>query len=244
MEQKFTFIINGYEVEAAYEEAFLAEVDQLIAHWSTLYEEKKRRILIFLAAPPAAGKSTLAALFEAKSLQQAHRVQALGMDGFHHYQSYILSHMIERGGKSVPMKAVKGCPETFDFNRFKSYLQKIAVQDGTWPLYDRSLHDVRDDQIQVTGDIVLIEGNYLLLDEAPWNTLQELCDEAMFVNADSEAVKARLIKRKMMGGMLPHEAIAFCEQSDLKNVERILAHRLPADIELELQGNRYCKKQK
>lgn len=242
MTQTFHFCINGQRVEAHYDDEFIQyTILPLIHHWQAMAQQKQRRIVLFLAAPPAVGKSTLATLFEtlcAKD-QSKPQLQALGMDGFHHYQSYILTHQVMVEGKEVPMKSVKGCPESFDYERFENYLLQIKEKDGTWPYYDRSQHDVVDDRIDVTSPIVLVEGNYLLLDEEPWNKLVTLCDEAIFIDATKEALKQRLIHRKIMGGSLPHEAIQFYEQSDGKNVERILAHRLPADIELVFDGKDY-----
>ena len=49
------------------------------------------RTIVFLAAPPGAGKSTLAAVLErlAQSQPGMPRVQAVGMDGFHHTNAYL-----------------------------------------------------------------------------------------------------------------------------------------------------------
>ena len=63
--KQYTFDINGHQVQAQYEETFIEEiVKPLMKKWEKLAYEKKHRIIVFLAAPPAAGKSTLAALFE------------------------------------------------------------------------------------------------------------------------------------------------------------------------------------
>ena len=241
--KQYTFDINGHQVEAEYEETFIEEVVKpLMKQWEEMVEKKKHRIIVFLAAPPAAGKSTLAALFEYLSIQEGgKRIQALGMDGFHHYQSYILSHSVEVDGKMVSMKSVKGCPESFDYKRFKTLLEKVKEEDIRWPYYNRVKHEVEDDVIAVHAPIIVLEGNYLLLDEAPWKELQTMCDDSIFITTNSDAVKTRLINRKMKGGALPHEAVAFYENSDGKNVERVLAHKLPAHTTLIYDGKTYKK---
>lgn len=242
MTKEMSFLINGQSVAARYSDAFLEGcVVPLLVHWREMAKQKKRRMIVFLAAPPAAGKSTLAALFESISKKEPDQpqVQALGMDGFHHYQSYILTHEVMVDGAHIPMKSVKGCPESFDFERFQRLLQTAKAKNCLWPHYNRMRHDVEDDVIEVKEDILLIEGNYLLLDEEPWKQLSSLCDESIFIDTTKEAVKTRLINRKIAGGSLIHEAIHFFEQSDGRNVERILAHRLKADITLYFDGTNY-----
>lgn len=239
---RFSFTVNGFSVQAAYEPSFLKTVvEPLLTQWTKRRRQENRRIVIFLAAPPAAGKSTLALLFEHLSQQgkEWERVQALGMDGFHHYQHYILNHQVVVEGKCVSMKQVKGCPESFDYARLERYVRRLKQELSLyWPHYNRRKHDVEDDQLLVDAPIVLLEGNYLLLDEEPWRRLHTYCDASIFIEAAQEEVKGRLVRRKVAGGMLPHEALAFCENSDLRNVRRILAHRLPADLTLRLaQGN-------
>lgn len=239
-----TFDINGFSIEAQYERLFVEQTMLPLLHlWTKLYQEKQRRILVFLAAPPAAGKSVMAEFFAYLSRQDEtmEEVQALGMDGFHHYQSYILSHDVYVDGLMVPMKSVKGCPESFDFVRLEKLLSEISQRDRTWPIYNRKIHDVEDDKIMVDKNIVLIEGNYLELNEEPWKHLVDLCDYTMFIETEAEHVKQRLLHRKMMGGSLPHEAVAFYEQSEKRNVERILHHRMPCDMSIYFDGKRYVQ---
>ncbi len=240
--RSFTFEVNGYPIEAVYSDHFLNEIAMvLIDRWRTLAQQTHQRVVVFLAAPPAAGKSTMALLFE--RLSQADggkRIQALGMDGFHHRQSYILSHSVEVDGKLVTMKEVKGCPESFDFERLHRYIRRLKQEASLkWPLYDRRLHDVVEDAITVTEDIVLLEGNYLLLDEPPWNVLASYCDDALFISAKEEQVRQRLISRKLMGGMPLHAALAFCERSDLRNVRRILHSVVEGAVTLVLEEGDY-----
>ena len=83
----------------------------------------------------------------------------------------------------------------------------------------------------VTADapILLVEGNWLLLDEEPWHTLRPLADYRIRIDAPSALLKDRLIARKVQGGLSEAEASAFCEASDARNVERFAAHAGAAD---------------
>lgn len=240
------FTINGFCVHATYPKHFLQELEDMLENWCQLQKKKKQRILVFLAAPPGAGKSTLAAMMEALAKQKENcELQVLGMDGFHHYQSYIQTHHVHIDGKQVPMKAVKGCPESFDFERFYTYLKRLYTEETlACPMYDRRLHDVVEDAIEITASIVLVEGNYLLLDEEPWRAVSKLCDDSIFINVDMDTLKLRLLQRKMMGGSPAHEAIAFYEQSEQRNIQRILFHSMQAAHTIEFSEGTYQWKKK
>ena len=122
----------------------------------------------------------------------------------------------------VPMKEVKGCPETFDIEKLKRKLAEL--KDGTtkWPIYDRKIHDVVEDAEEVKKQIVLIEGNWLLLKEKPWDELIQECDDSIFILADETLLHDRLVHRKIKGGLGKKEAETFYEKSDSKNVRRLM----------------------
>lgn len=200
------------------------------------------RTIVFLAAPPGAGKSTLAAVLErlAQSQPGMPCVQAVGMDGFHHANAYLDRHTLDcPDGKPVSLRSIKGAPETFDVEGFALALHETRVSSDSvqWPAYSRVAHDVVADGPIVSAPIVIVEGNYLLLDESPWRDLAELCDLSIFVEADEAMLRERLVARKVRGGLSRTEAERFFEQSDGKNVRRILAHRCPADIAITLDSS-------
>lgn len=200
------------------------------------------RTIVFLAAPPGAGKSTLAAVLErlAQSQPGMPCVQAVGMDGFHHANAYLDRHTLDcPDGKPVSLRSIKGAPETFDVEGFALALHETRVSSDPvqWPAYSRVAHDVVADGPIVSAPIVIVEGNYLLLDEGPWRDLAELCDLSIFVEADEAMLRERLVARKVRGGLSRTEAERFFEQSDGKNVRRVLAHRRPADITMTLDSS-------
>ncbi len=86
---QFDQIINGINVCASYSEE---EIDgifiSLLKHLVEICEQKKKRVIMMLAAPPGAGKSTLASFLEHLSRKRiaGYKVQAIGMDGFHRQQ--------------------------------------------------------------------------------------------------------------------------------------------------------------
>ena len=229
--------INGFNVNALY---FTEDVEQLflplIKSLSHMQKAKGCRLVVYLAAPPGAGKSTLSAFLShlSETNKDISKIQSIGIDGFHYPQKYIESHTVFRDGKVIPMKQVKGSPETYDLHRLTNSIRALQDNDTKWPIYDRNLHDVVQDAILVNGDIVLIEGNWLLLDEVGWRELSTLCDYSIFISADEDMLKERLIQRKIFGGMSPEDAAVFYAQSDGVNVVQSLTNRLPCDYELML----------
>ena len=203
----------------------------LLRRLTQMQRAAARRILVFLAAPPATGKSTLL-LFLAQLAQEHEeftRVQALGMDGFHHPNRYLETHSILRDGVETPLKSIKGAPETFDVVHLAAKL--AAAKDGAtpFPVYDRRIHDVVPDALIADAPILLVEGNWLLLDEEPWHVLRPLADYTLRIDVPPALLRDRLIARKMQGGLSVEDATAFYETSDRRNAERFAAHAGAAD---------------
>lgn len=234
----YEFMVNGFPVQATFSHRSLNEIFiPLVRRLTNLQKEKQQRLIVYLAAPPAVGKSTLACLIQklSQELADATEIQAVGMDGFHFPQQYLKEHTAVINGKEVPMVDVKGCPETFDIKKFTTAIRRLQSEHIKWPLYDRNLHDVVEDQILVNQDIVLIEGNWLLLQESLWTCLEALCDYRIFIHASEDMLEKRLIERKQRGGYSLAEATEFYHRSDRKNIERVLQHSSGADLLLRLR---------
>lgn len=227
-EQHTTLNVNGFAVSASFA---IADVHTLFLPFlqslNELHQQKKERIVAFIAAPPGTGKSTLVAFFHdlSKQIPAMAAVQAIGMDGFHYPQAYLSSHSLN----GICLKGIKGAPETFDIEHLLSSVKQIKQADCHWPIYDRNLHDVSSEYIDVTAPIVILEGNYLLLDEPRWRELSDYADMTVFIDADPAMLEQRLIDRKMRGGASYEEASRFYHASDAKNIQRVLENHLPAD---------------
>lgn len=228
-------VINGYPVSAHYDDQNVEEIFiPLLRRLQQLHESCAARIIAFIAAPPATGKSTLVDFLSrlAAQLPGMPAAQALGMDGFHYHQDYILSHTVVRNGKEIEMRRVKGAPDTFDVQRLRDTLLALRAGNLRWPAYDRTLHDVVEEAIPVTAPILLVEGNYLLLNQPIWRDLPH--DYAVFITADEVLLRQRLIERKMRGDKTHEQAALFYQESDGPNVRLCLGSRLPCDLELQL----------
>ena len=234
-------LINGIEVAARYSDRAVDGIFvPLLEKLTGMPRAAGRRILVLLAAPPGAGKSTLASFLERLSRERVGLcpVQAVGMDGFHRRQEYLLSHTTERDGKTIRMVEVKGAPVTFDLEKLLSAVRRVAAGETCgWPVYDRLLHNPVEDALTVDGEIVLLEGNYLLLDEEGWRDLAAYADYTVSVSAGEELLRDRLIDRKIHTGVAEDAAVRFVDYSDMPNVRLCLAKSVPADLRLRLDDS-------
>lgn len=230
--------INGLAVNAHYTESNIKEIFiPLLNRLTQLQKEKNRRILVMLAAPPGAGKSTLCSFLEmlSKETEGVSGIQVIGMDGFHRRQEYLLSHTTIRGGKDISLVDIKGAPETFDLPLFKERIQKVLTQNQCgWPIYDRTLHNPVDDMISINSDIVLLEGNYLLLQEDGWDELSGYADYTISLVADTHMLRERLINRKAASCHNLEKAIGFVDFSDMVNVNTCLNNSKKADLTMRV----------
>ena len=228
--------INGIDVRAVYSEDNVRGIFiPLLETLTELHRQKGKRVLAMLAAPPGAGKSTLLSFLEKLSgdIPNVDKIQAIGMDGFHRRQEYLISHTTIRDGREIPMVEVKGAPETFDIERLKAGIETVAAGDNCgWPVYDRLLHDPVENALKVNGEIVILEGNYLLLDLDGWKDLSELSDYTISVSAEEETLKRRLTDRRVASGHPAEEAGRFVEFSDMYNARLCRKYSKRADLEL------------
>lgn len=226
--------INGIQVNATYsEEDINNRYIPFLKNLTELQKKKGRRILVLLAAPPGCGKTTL--LHFLKKLSEETDgltpVTIIGMDGFHHYQDWLLSHTTVRDGVEMPMVRIKGAPETFDLEKLTEAVKNVASGKSIgWPEYDRILHNPVENAVSVNGDIVLLEGNYLLLEEDGWKELKKFADVTVSLTADEKLLKDRLVERQHKSGKAYDDAVRFVEFSDLVNVRTCLNKSAKADI--------------
>ena len=225
--------VNGFDVDAHFEDDTVRNLFlPLLREWTLRQHELKRRLVILLAAPPGAGKSTLAAFLEQLSRSESGitPLQALGMDGFHFHQVYILSHFIG----NIPMRLLKGTPESFDVDKLRRALEDLRNQDISFPCYDRNLHDVVEDAVHVSAPIVLVEGNWLLLNRPEWELPGDI---RIFVDAEEDLLRGRLIDRKLRGGASMEEALTHYERTDGPNIRLCRKCHRPANVILKMSGD-------
>jgi pantothenate kinase len=184
-----------------------------------------RRFVVAIAGPPAAGKSTIAE--QIASLLPENSAAVVPMDGFH-YDDAVL--------EKIGLRHRKGAPETFDFGGFAALLKRIraAEPDIAIPIFDRSIELSRAAASIIPADtkFIVVEGNYLLLDEMPWMELAPLFDFSIFLDVPRAELERRLVQRWREHGRPEDEARHWIETNDLPNIERVLARRRAADLAL------------
>jgi pantothenate kinase len=181
------------------------------------------RFIAALAGPPAAGKSTLAAQLAA---QIGTGAKVVPMDGFH-YDDAVLH---ARGARDR-----KGAPDTFDAQGFFHLLRRLkAEEEVAIPLFDRSLEISRAgaDIVGPQDKILIVEGNYLLLNEAPWPNALPLYDLTIWIDVPQAELVARLMDRWAGYGKTTAQAQAWIEGNDLPNIRRVVAGSGAADVVL------------
>ncbi|MCH4564036.1 nucleoside triphosphate hydrolase [Halomonas sp. EGI 63088] len=187
-----------------------------------------KRTVIGIAGPPGSGKSTLAEEVVERlnaPLGSGSRAVLLPMDGFHLDNEVLAA----RG-----LLARKGAPETFEAAGLVRLVRR--VRDGganiRYPLFDRTLDRCLTDAglLKAETPIVVVEGNYLLLDAPPWDGLAGLFDATVFLAPSIETLEERLIERWLSFGFSPEEAAEKARGNDLKNARLVLEHSRAADL--------------
>ena len=162
-------------------------------------------------------------------------ITVISMDGFHRYQDDLLAHRTVRDGREISLVEIKGAPETFDLPGLARRIRQVARgEECGWPEYNRLLHNPVENAITVRGKIVLLEGNYLLLDHDGWRDLAGYADYTIRIAADEQMLKRRLVERKISSGTKPQAALPCVEFSDLANVRECLKYTREADLNLTL----------
>ncbi|MBO4219203.1 MAG: nucleoside/nucleotide kinase family protein [Erysipelotrichaceae bacterium] len=240
MLQQYTFEINGLEVRAQYDSEDVENVFKpLLRRFQQIQQEAGRRIFVFLAAPPGSGKSTLLAFLQDLANKMGiSNLQTVGMDGFHYPKSYLQTHYTCRNGQRIRLTEIKGQKQTFDVSALYDKLRESQQGDSLWPVYSRQIHDPISDALLINKDIVILEGNYLLLG-GRWKKLREFCDLSILISCDHEVVRERLIDRKFRGGVTMQQAIEWYEKSDSINVGVVLNESKDPDILINYDGTRY-----
>ena len=128
-------------------------------------------------------------------MQEADAAVVVPMDGFH-LDNAILD--------ALDLRKRKGSPPTFDVAGFEVLLRRLREtrEDVVIPLFDRKLDLARAGAGIVKADqrILLVEGNYLLLNQPPWDRLAPLFDVTIFLDVDRLELENRLVQRWLAHG--------------------------------------------
>ena len=186
--------------------------------------QRSGRALLGLVGPPGAGKSTLAAALQAEFAKVS---QVVPMDGFH-----LANVELERLGR----RGRKGAPDTFDSAGYVALLKRLLVQADDEivyaPEFRREIEEPIANAIPIFArtQLIITEGNYLLLDEGPWAEVKGLLDEIWYVDIPDEVRVHRLTTRHEQFGRSAADAVAWVENTDEPNARLIEASRATASF--------------
>ncbi|MBT1635282.1 nucleoside/nucleotide kinase family protein [Clavibacter michiganensis] len=187
-----------------------------------------RRAILAIAGSPGAGKTTLARALVARvdALAGAGTAAYVPMDGFH-----LANATLDRLGRHDR----KGAIDTFDGWGVLALVRRLRAETGHAvyaPSFDRAVDEGVAGAIAVEAGarLVVVEGNYLLVDEDPWALLRAEVDEAWFCATPGDERFARLVDRHTTGGRAPDAAEAWAREVDGANAVLIEATRGRADL--------------
>ncbi|WP_228545163.1 nucleoside/nucleotide kinase family protein [Burkholderia pseudomultivorans] len=160
------------------------------------------------------------------------RAAVVAMDGFH-YDDRVLGLRGDR--------ARKGAPHTFDVDGLAALLARLRADDGrdiAVPVFDRSLEIARAgaDIVSAAVRLVLVEGNYLLLDENPWRALRPSFDVTIMLDVPRATLVERLTARWRGYGMDDAALRAKMDGNDLINIDTVLSRSVRADFSVDNGG--------
>ena len=195
----------------------------LVASILNAPQQGQRRI-VAIAGPPGSGKSTIAKALVPLVAKAGVIAQVVPMDGFHLDNSILL----ERN-----LMDVKGSPGTFDVRGLAELISRLGNEpEIIFPKFDR------DKDLAIAGagfvseecDLVLVEGNYLLLDAPFWRDLWKYWDFSVFLDVEPKLLQERLMQRWLDQGLSFDQAKKRVNDNDLVNLKTVVCSSSIADF--------------
>lgn len=199
----------------------LRSVEDLLGRLDALVTRvAPRRAVLGIAGPPGAGKTTLVTrVLTAVTAYPAlsGRVAHVPMDGFHLTNAEL---------DSLGRRDRKGAPDTFNAIAYAGVLASVRSLPRavvTAPSFDHVVGEPVADTVvvPVEANLVVTEGNYLLLGEGDWVGVPDLLDEVWWCALDGDVRVERLVTRHVETGREVGDATAWVLRSDEANARAV-----------------------
>lgn len=202
--------------------------NDVLAETADLILAKKRdrhRSIVAIVGPPGTGKTTFStALNRRLASFPGIKSAVVPMDGFHLDNEQLTN---------LGLLTRKGAPETYDFYGFYELIQRLSTSERPvyYPEFDRALDKAIAGAGVVSADtnVVIVEGNYLLLNEDPWSRLAPLFDHSIYLETPFDVLEERLIQRWLDNDHTPEDARARAVSNDIPNAKRVTENTDGAD---------------
>lgn len=193
-----------------------------------LQKSSGSRVIIGIVGKPGAGKSTITS--KLNEILPKEETTILSQDGYHLSNAQL--KMLDRSNR-------KGAPDTFDSKGFTELLGRVASDlsgDIYFPVFHREIEEsiAAEGLITAKTKIVLVEGNYLLLETHGWEGVSTHLNECWFLQVDDDLRLKRLVARHIEYGKNPDIAHHWAHGTDEANARLIQNTRNRADIFLSI----------
>lgn len=220
---------------------------------TTLASSPHERILVAVAGPPGSGKTTTATYLVDLLNKEVSRCGdtrderaqpyaiSVSIDGFHYTREY-LDSLPNREEAYVR----RGAPWTFDVEEILKFIK--SLQDSSKlsvdarlvmkaPSFDHAMKDPVEDDIKIGSatSVIILEGNYLLLDEEEWRDISQLVDVKVFVEVDVDCARDRVAQRHVNAGIEQtyQAALVRFDSNDALNGSLIREKLMPYHVRIE-----------
>ncbi len=204
----------------------------LLAIKTRLQDSPNSPVMVAIAGPPAAGKSTLAEAMQTHFTAEGVACALLPMDGFH-----LDNAVLEEKG----LLARKGSPASFDVHGFIALVQrakrgKLGTDAPVYaPRFERRWDISVASATEISNhELILIEGNYLLYNQPPWDVLHGLWDISLWLDVPLDVIESRCMARWQSHGLDSASAQKRTQGNDLINARMVLENSRVADFILGL----------